>query len=151
MVQPPGRLSAGRLLPGGPCVAAKTLSSHGLLLARGRQPLLSWVSALRCFRGGQHGRPAWISTEPTLVPGGSSIAPGEKASPPTFAPVGPVSCMKSWSFEETQDPGAQGPGGPGFATPLAILGYRNVALRFQRQLFGTSWQRKLLNRNLEVL
>ena len=151
MAQPPGRLSAGRLLPGGPCVAAKTLSSHGILLAWGRQPLLSWVSALRRFRGGHRGRPARVSTEPTLVPGGSSIAPGEKASPPTFAPVGLVSCMKSWSFEETQDPGAQGPGGPRFATPLAILGYRNAALRFQRQLFGTSWQWRLLNRNLEVL
>ena len=150
MAQPPGRLSAGRLLPGGPCVAAKTLLSHGLLLARGRQPLLSWVSALRRFCG-HYGRPAQVSTEPTLVPGGSSIAPGEKASPPTFAPVGLVSCMKSWSFEETQDPGPQGPMGPGFATPLAILGYRNAALRFQRQLFGTSWQRRLLNRNLEVL
>lgn len=151
MAQPPGRLSAGRLLPGGPCVAAKTLSSHGLLLARGRQPLLSWVSALRCFCGGQHGRPAWVSTEPTLVPGGSSLAPGEKASPPTFAPVGLVLCMKRWSLEETQEPGAQGPGGPGFATPLALLGCRNAALRSQRPLFGTSWRRRLLNRNLEVL
>lgn len=151
MAQPPGRLSAGRLLPDGPCVAAKTLSSHRLLLARGRQPLLSWVSALRRFHGGHRGRPARVSTEPTLVLRGSSIAPGEKASPPTFAPVGLVSRLKSWSFEETQDPGAQGPGGPGFATLLAILGYRNAALRFQRQLFGTSWRWRFLNRNLEVL
>ena len=150
MAQPPGRLSAGCLLPGGLCVAAKTLSSNTLLLAQGRLPLLCWVSALRCFCGGRCGQPARVIAEPALVPHGSSIVPGEEASPPTFAAVGLVSRVKTWSFEETQDPGSLGPRASGFAIPLAILGYRNAALRFQRQLCGTSWQWKLLSRTLEV-
>ena len=117
MAQPPGRLSAGRLLPGGLCMAAKTLSSNTLLLAQGRLPLLCWVSALRCFFGGRCGQPAWVSAEPTLVPHGSSIVPGEEASPLTFAPIGLVSRVKTWSLEETQDPGSLGPRGIGLCHP----------------------------------
>lgn len=148
---PPSAMEAprwrGRLLPGGPCVAAKPCPRtrscwHGAARhpSAGFQHCLRWVPWPA----------ARVSAEPTPARRGSSAVPGGEASLPTFAPAGLVSRGKSWSFRETRDPGSPGPGGFGFATPLAVLGYRNAALRFQRQLFGTSWRWKPLSRNLEV-
>lgn len=130
-----------------PLRGSQTLSSNTLLLARGRPPPLCWVSAL-------YAAAAVASSSGQC--GAHSGPPREQRRPrrgglPSDLRTGRSSVAR----EELELQGNPRPWEPrargfGFATPLKILGYRNVALRFQRQLFGTSWRWKPLSRNLEV-